>query len=80
MYNLIGLVVRALSCKAEVQSSNLTRNCKNILVAWEELTLHWSKYLLTHTPSTPLAVAVEISRLSCRNLKSKKTEGGKYCQ
>ena len=35
MYNLIGLVVRALTFKAEVQSSNLTRDCKNILVAWE---------------------------------------------
>ena len=40
MYNLIGLVVRALTCMAEVQSSNLTRDCKNILVAWEKLTLH----------------------------------------
>ena len=35
MYNLIGLVVRALTYKAEVQSSNLPRDCKNILVAWE---------------------------------------------
>jgi hypothetical protein len=40
MYNLIGLVVRALTCKAKVQSSNLSRECKNILVAWEQLTLH----------------------------------------
>ena len=40
LYNLIGLVVRALTCEAEVQSSNLTRDCKNILVAWEYLTLH----------------------------------------
>jgi hypothetical protein len=35
MYNLIGLVVRALTCKAEVQSSNPSKDGKNILVAWE---------------------------------------------
>jgi hypothetical protein len=31
-------------------------------------------------PPPPPAVAVEISRQSCRNLKSKKTEGGEYNQ
>jgi hypothetical protein len=42
------------------------------------LTLQLSNYLLTQTPPPPPAVAVEITRQSCRNLKSKNTEGGKY--
>ena len=77
---LNGPVVRALGLKAKEQSSNLIKVLIQNLFAWEYLTLLWSKYLLTHTPSTPPAVAVEISRLNCRNLKSKKTEGGEYSQ
>ncbi len=79
MYSLIGPVVKALTREAGDQSSNLTRDHKKILFDWKKLTLHWSKYLLTQT-SPPPAVAVEISRQSCRNLKSKKTEGGEYNQ
>ncbi len=34
--------------------------------------------VLINPDITPPAVAVEITRQSCRNLKSKKTEGGEY--
>ncbi len=65
---LNGRVVRALGFKAIEQSSNLTKVLIKNLFAWEYLTLLWSKYLLTQPPPP------------CRNLKSKKTEGGEYNQ
>jgi hypothetical protein len=77
---LNGRVVRALGLKANEHSSILTKVLIKNLFAWEYLTLLWSKYLLTQPPPPPPAVAVEISRQSCRNLKSKKTEGGEYSQ
>jgi hypothetical protein len=82
VYILNGPVVRTPDYKPNDQSSNLIKIPNKNLFAWDYHTLLWSKYLLTQTPPPPPppAVAVEIPRQSCRNLKSTKTEGGEYNQ
>ncbi len=69
-------MVKALEFKADNLSSNLMRTIKLFVC----LVIAYSSMIqvLINPDIPPPAVAVEITRQSCRNLKSKKTEGGEY--